>query len=103
MLEPTLSFEERYKTGILKAAAKIKDGEIPVRLFKLTPVDKRIYKGMFKGLDSSSTDESLLARLSVNLATLVEHAFEAPIIHCRLYLRYEFVPTSHRTLAFASE
>ena len=49
VLEPTLSFEERYKTGILKAAAKIKDGEIPVRLFKLTPVDKRIYKGSSVG------------------------------------------------------
>lgn len=33
VLEPTLSFEERYKTGILKVAATIKDGEIPVRLF----------------------------------------------------------------------
>ena len=44
VLEPTLSFEERYKTDILKAAAKFKDGEIPVRLFKLSPMDKRIYK-----------------------------------------------------------
>ena len=42
-------------------------------------------------------------RSAPDLATLVEHAFEAPAIHCRLYLRYEFVPTSPRTLAFASE
>ena len=49
VLEPTLSFEERYKTGILKAAAKFKDGEIPVRLFKLSPMDKRIYKGSSVG------------------------------------------------------
>ena len=49
VLEPTLSFEERYKTGILKVAATIKDGEIPVRLFNLTPMDRRIYKGSSVG------------------------------------------------------
>ena len=49
VFEPTLNFEERYKTGILNVVATIKDGEIPVRLFNLRPMDKRIYKGSSVG------------------------------------------------------
>ena len=44
VLEPTMRFEERYKTGILKVAATIQNGQITVRLFNLGPKGKTIYK-----------------------------------------------------------
>ncbi|CAB3989094.1 Retrovirus-related Pol poly from transposon, partial, partial [Paramuricea clavata] len=49
VLEPMVRFEERYKTGILKVAATIQNGQIPVRLFNLGPKGKTIYKGSTVG------------------------------------------------------
>ena len=44
VLEPSCAFEERYRTGILEVAATIQNGEVPIRLFNLTPLDRRIYR-----------------------------------------------------------
>lgn len=39
VLEPARRFEERYNTGILKVAATIKNGQIPVRLLPDSQTD----------------------------------------------------------------
>lgn len=49
VLEPTCAFEERYRTEILKVAATIQNGEVPMRLFNLTPLNRRIYRGSSVG------------------------------------------------------
>ena len=51
VLEPAKKFEERYNLGILKVAAKRKNGQIPVkvRLFNFSSTAQRVYKGSTVG------------------------------------------------------
>ena len=50
ILEPEERFEERHKAGIIKVAATVIDGCIPVRIFNADDVAKRIYRGSNVGL-----------------------------------------------------
>ena len=62
VLEPELKFEERYAMGIIKVAAKVKDGVIAVRMFNAQPKPRRIFKGSTVGelhpiVDSNEENE----------------------------------------------
>ena len=60
VLEPKEQFERRYSVGIIKVAASINNGTIPVRVFNLNDKPRRMYRGSNVGQFHSLDDGSLV-------------------------------------------